>query len=852
MAKNKNQANAKKKAKQHAKKAARQRVLDLQRHQERFQGKSFVSNSLKSTPSVADILRKEINSPEAKVYNRAPKLASLNTTHLAVLSSKSASANEANAETVVRSSSLSISVPDSHIFLHLGKDAQSSHYTLAVLGKELNFTKTELENSKGDGLNIAEYHLQFSDPEVKKWLLALADSESLINYSNNTHQAKLSDKIFIDTPFSLQKVNQGSVAVTASSTTSEQDLDSSSLTVSDVRSLRKLPQANNSGMSQFPVKSDAVSVISIRDNQAEQQLTKFDQTQVICIDIKSDKPSTQLTTTQIPTTQIKPRTPATDTGLFTDGDNPIQVTIAPKKTTVAKEVKESSQQQELDRKTKWFNAGSSQVVEPEVETNSGAGKAEEPETPTIPQGSLSEYLSGMGGISKNFNMNPISLQTGNINVLPDAQLHTTKPSSDKVEATEETKETKNTSSKSKEVASTTSAVKAKEGKKSLSKASDDPKVAKETKAEKGEKVAKASTSKATSAKGTKSSKSSKSAKADDYSFFNPFVGLELPQAELGSAEFFTQLKAQLADVKALQAQFPAVEPTEYLLPTLKASTFEKVNAEKPVKAPSYTGKARTEFVQALETYHPSTQAATSEISFGGMVPPAYNYRRTKAKFIVYEDESFFSAPQRALLNLYAQQLLNIEFNADSKLTEFAGYFEVFGEEVSAKVEPALALLPESTLEQGVNLLLLAEMAQYLAGQRKYFSPELICWCVNQFDKFGVSGYHRAVLLASLNIPFATLVTYGEFSQQIGYTSNAASATSSFSKNNPFPLVFPDHRLGSKFTPKYMYGDFSAGDKEAKKQLIEAEKALELAYPTIFVWNPIKVKYVDLRTTGLVA
>ncbi|PJB53694.1 MAG: cysteine methyltransferase [Bdellovibrio sp. CG_4_9_14_3_um_filter_39_7] len=100
-----------------------------------------------------------------------------------------------------------------------------------------------------------------------------------------------------------------------------------------------------------------------------------------------------------------------------------------------------------------------------------------------------------------------------------------------------------------------------------------------------------------------------------------------------------------------------------------------------------------------------------------------------------------------------------------------------------------------------------QLDQYFQGKRKHFDLQL---------KFEGTSFQKEVWQALLEIPYGTVITYGELAQKIG-RPRAQQAVGSAVGANPLPLLIPCHRV----VAKSHLGGFSA-PIEWKKWLLSHE------------------------------
>lgn len=105
-----------------------------------------------------------------------------------------------------------------------------------------------------------------------------------------------------------------------------------------------------------------------------------------------------------------------------------------------------------------------------------------------------------------------------------------------------------------------------------------------------------------------------------------------------------------------------------------------------------------------------------------------------------------------------------------------------------------------------------QLNEYFQGARKRFTVRL--------DDTGLSGFSRNVHQALLEIPYGSLVSYGELASLAG-RPGAARAVGRVMSANPFPLVVPCHRV---INADGLPGQYSGGfGKVTKARLIELER-----------------------------
>ena len=92
----------------------------------------------------------------------------------------------------------------------------------------------------------------------------------------------------------------------------------------------------------------------------------------------------------------------------------------------------------------------------------------------------------------------------------------------------------------------------------------------------------------------------------------------------------------------------------------------------------------------------------------------------------------------------------------------------------------------------------AELAEYLAGRRTFFSVPV--------DLGGLPPFQRRVLAAARRIPFGATVSYAELARRIG-RPRAARAVGNALGANPVPVLVPCHRVirGDGTWGRYAFG-----------------------------------------------
>ena len=106
-----------------------------------------------------------------------------------------------------------------------------------------------------------------------------------------------------------------------------------------------------------------------------------------------------------------------------------------------------------------------------------------------------------------------------------------------------------------------------------------------------------------------------------------------------------------------------------------------------------------------------------------------------------------------------------------------------------------------------------ELAEYFRGDRYHFDVPL--------DYDGLSDFSRRVLQALAEVPYGTVLSYGELASKAGFPG-AARAVGTVMAANPFPLIIPCHRVvNCDGSP----GNYSAAHGPVSKiRLIDFERA----------------------------
>lgn len=112
------------------------------------------------------------------------------------------------------------------------------------------------------------------------------------------------------------------------------------------------------------------------------------------------------------------------------------------------------------------------------------------------------------------------------------------------------------------------------------------------------------------------------------------------------------------------------------------------------------------------------------------------------------------------------------------------------------------------------VLLKATLARYVSG-------EVPDWPALPFDFSRLTDFQRDVLDALYAVPHGTVVTYGELAERVG-SPHGAQAIGKAMGSNPFPLLYPCHRVIGK--DGSLTGFSAAGGLELKEYLLELEGA----------------------------
>lgn len=89
--------------------------------------------------------------------------------------------------------------------------------------------------------------------------------------------------------------------------------------------------------------------------------------------------------------------------------------------------------------------------------------------------------------------------------------------------------------------------------------------------------------------------------------------------------------------------------------------------------------------------------------------------------------------------------------------------------------------------------------------------------VKMLDAHSLTPFTKQVLLALLDVPRSTTITYGQLARKIGRPEAVRAVARALSRN-PLPGLLPCHRVVAKNSP----GGFAFGIK-LKKQLLDFER-----------------------------
>ncbi|MUM77432.1 methylated-DNA--[protein]-cysteine S-methyltransferase [Pseudodesulfovibrio sp. F-1] len=137
-----------------------------------------------------------------------------------------------------------------------------------------------------------------------------------------------------------------------------------------------------------------------------------------------------------------------------------------------------------------------------------------------------------------------------------------------------------------------------------------------------------------------------------------------------------------------------------------------------------------------------------------------------------------------------------------------------GRLVRLNVHWATAVAESHVLSDEARLLKQA-LFRYVSG----LDPD---WPALPYDLSGLTGFQRAALEVLARVPRGTMRTYGELAAEMG-KPQAARAVGRAMATNPFPLIYPCHRVvgaSGKLT-----GFSGEGGIKLKERLLRLEGAL---------------------------
>jgi methylated-DNA-[protein]-cysteine S-methyltransferase len=140
------------------------------------------------------------------------------------------------------------------------------------------------------------------------------------------------------------------------------------------------------------------------------------------------------------------------------------------------------------------------------------------------------------------------------------------------------------------------------------------------------------------------------------------------------------------------------------------------------------------------------------------------------------------------------------------------FFSRSGKEAQQSVllhYPHVQRLSQGLIQDGFQ-----QLSEYFLGNRRSFELEL--------DNGSLSPFTVAIQQALLNVPFGSVVTYGELAAIAGFPG-AARAVGSAMSSNRFPIIVPCHRVVKADGSLGQYS--GANGTETKLQLIEFEKSM---------------------------
>jgi len=119
----------------------------------------------------------------------------------------------------------------------------------------------------------------------------------------------------------------------------------------------------------------------------------------------------------------------------------------------------------------------------------------------------------------------------------------------------------------------------------------------------------------------------------------------------------------------------------------------------------------------------------------------------------------------------------------------------------------------------------AQLSKHAAAVKEallhYVSGEDPIWPDLPYDFSQLTDFHRKALDALRTIPRGTITTYGSLAMQVG-SPQGAQAIGKAMGTNPFPLLYPCHRVVGKGGA--MVGFSASGGVELKEFLLELEGA----------------------------
>lgn len=110
---------------------------------------------------------------------------------------------------------------------------------------------------------------------------------------------------------------------------------------------------------------------------------------------------------------------------------------------------------------------------------------------------------------------------------------------------------------------------------------------------------------------------------------------------------------------------------------------------------------------------------------------------------------------------------------------------------------------------------LKQLTEYFLGKRRTFNVPL--------DQHALSDFARKVHQELVNVPYGSVVTYGELAAMVG-SPGAARAVGRVMSSNPYPLIVPCHRVVNVGGGIGQYS--AANGTKTKAWLIDFERELE--------------------------